>query len=157
MSCVCTIEERSGVGEEHGTVQKERRDKRDCSLEQQSYRCEASANARATLAGAPGPSDASAAAGASSSNAPVAVQRETTRGAVVPEILPHQSQVRQAYNNHYVQLFVAGLICTNFVVSILEKEVDPFERELQQFPQLWVGLDWMFTSLFVFELLVNMN
>ena len=36
-----------------------------------------------------------------------------------------------------------------------KKEVDPFERHLQQFPGLWHGLDMTFTTLFVIELIVN--
>ena len=70
--------------------------------------------------------------------------------------LPGQDTLLKWYEWHVIQISVAMIIVLNFFCTIAEKEVDPFERDLQQFPQLWVGLDWMFTSLFVFELLVNM-
>ena len=70
--------------------------------------------------------------------------------------LPGQATLLKWYEWHVIQISVAMIIVLNFFCTIAEKEIDPFERDLQQFPQLWVGLDWMFTSLFVFELLVNM-
>ena len=37
-----------------------------------------------------------------------------------------------------------------------EKEVDPFPRDLQRYPQVWIIIDHTFTWLFLAELLVNM-
>ena len=52
--------------------------------------------------------------------------------------LPGQATLLKWYEWHVIQISVAIIIVLNFFVTIAEKEVDPFERELQQFPQpLW--------------------
>ena len=69
--------------------------------------------------------------------------------------LPFQESVYDMYNHPYIQLPVAFVIASNFVVTILEKELDPYPVANQQNAQLWKNLDMMFNILFTIELLVN--
>jgi hypothetical protein len=70
--------------------------------------------------------------------------------------LPHQEAVREFYQRGWVQGLVAVLIVGNFIVTVIEKEIDPFEPELQYYEAAWSTIDHIFTWAFVVELLVNM-
>lgn len=70
--------------------------------------------------------------------------------------LPRQKMVRDLYHRNVTQIAVASLIMTNFVCTIVEKEVDPFPDEVKQFRSLWQTLDQVFTWAFVVELAMNM-
>ena len=66
-----------------------------------------------------------------------------------------QAAVRRLYANQYVQLTVAAMIVVNFLCTVAEKEVDPFSRDRQRFPTVWIVIDHGFTWCFVVELLLN--
>lgn len=68
--------------------------------------------------------------------------------------LPYQSAVRWFYGRKLVQIGVAFVIVSNFIVTILEKEYDATMP--QQHEELWLTLDTVFNSLFLVELLINM-
>ena len=72
------------------------------------------------------------------------------------DILPYQSVVKHFYMHGMSQGIVATVIVGNFVVSILEKEYDPYPPDQQINPQLWIVLDNIFNSIFLVELLINM-
>jgi len=67
--------------------------------------------------------------------------------------LPMQVEVRRVYTNPIAVWSVAGFILANFLVSIIEKEVDP---SYIRFPRTWNALDTAFNIIFLIELLVNM-
>ena len=50
---------------------------------------------------------------------------------------------------------VAALILGNFIVNIVEKEIDPYPAELQLYGQSWEDFDKFFNIIFLFELLLN--
>jgi len=70
--------------------------------------------------------------------------------------LPAQLAVKRYYETAVSQWLVAAVIVLNFLVTVAEKEIDPFERSIQQLPVLWLGLDITFTTIFVVELIINM-
>jgi hypothetical protein len=70
--------------------------------------------------------------------------------------LPHQEYVREVYNLPQCQILVALVIVANFVVSMVEKEIDPYPEELQFYHPTWFALDQIFTWTFLLELFVNM-
>ena len=71
-------------------------------------------------------------------------------------VLPMQDAMREFYERQSVQVVVAVLIVLNFCATIAEKEIDPYPRDLQVWPELWHALDMSFTLCFVVELLFNM-
>ena len=79
--------------------------------------------------------------------------RSSIRGKNKP--LPGQAAVRALYLHPAVVWSVAGVIIANFVVNILEKELDP-DVNFLQYPQTWENLDIAFNVIFLIELLVNM-
>ena len=70
--------------------------------------------------------------------------------------MPLQSTVRKFYSHNYVQGAVASVIIGNFIVTILEKEIDPYSADLQVYRVEWQALDDIFNSIFLIELLINM-
>ena len=99
--------------------------------------------------------------GGSRSNAPaqkkISVSEGTTETRKPLGFLPWpQETVKRFYNRGIVQGFVAAVICGNFVVTILEKEYDPYPPELQRWNPTWVALDYTFNIIFLVELMVNM-
>lgn len=68
----------------------------------------------------------------------------------------HQQTVKIAYEAGSVQRAVALLIVTNFLLTIIEKEIDPFEPHLQFYYPMWRAVDTFFTWTFVAELAFNM-
>jgi hypothetical protein len=49
---------------------------------------------------------------------------------------------------------VALIIMANFVINIVEKEIDPDANDLQ-YPGFWYGADTFFNIIFIFELWAN--
>ena len=108
------------------------------------------ANQRA-LSGATGPPAAAPAAAPA-----VAQQAELEKRPFGLEFMPLQSTVRKFYSHNYVQGAVASVIIGNFIVTILEKEIDPYSADLQVYRVEWQALDDIFNSIFLIELLINM-
>ena len=71
-------------------------------------------------------------------------------------MLPYQDQVRALYQSSPVQMTIACVITANFIVSICEKEIDPYPPPFKQYPTLWAMMDDMFNTIFLLELLVNL-
>eukprot|EP00322_Chrysochromulina_rotalis_P010563 CAMPEP_0115848002 /NCGR_PEP_ID=MMETSP0287-20121206/10686_1 /TAXON_ID=412157 /ORGANISM="Chrysochromulina rotalis, Strain UIO044" /LENGTH=472 /DNA_ID=CAMNT_0003301879 /DNA_START=83 /DNA_END=1501 /DNA_ORIENTATION=- len=69
--------------------------------------------------------------------------------------LPLQKEVRKFYCNPIIVWTVASIIIANFVVNILEKEIDP-DLLAPKYPSTWENLDLAFNIIFLVELLVNM-
>jgi len=69
--------------------------------------------------------------------------------------LPYQKPIRKLYVQPAVMFGVAFVIVANFVVNIVEKEVDPDTDNLS-YESLWDGLDLLFNIIFLIELIVNM-
>lgn len=67
----------------------------------------------------------------------------------------YQERVYEFYSAANVQWFVAGLIMTNFLVNIINCEMDPFGRH-PDYKHIWPILEDLFNWLFLIELLVNM-
>jgi hypothetical protein len=61
----------------------------------------------------------------------------------------------QAYHHPKVQATVAAMIIINFMVTIVEKEIDAFPPDLQHNRSTWVTLDRLFTVIFGAELVLN--
>ena len=60
--------------------------------------------------------------------------------------LPYQDKVREVYNHGLVVTMVAGCIVANFLVNIIEKEIDP---SATLYTQLWLDLDLAFNIIFL--------
>ena len=67
--------------------------------------------------------------------------------------LPRQEQMIYLYNNPTVVFSVAAIILGNFLVNIIEKEMDPMGN---LYTGTWAALDLVFNIVFLFELLLNM-
>ena len=72
------------------------------------------------------------------------------------ELLPHQARVHAFYRLNVVQIPIACAIVGNFLVIILEKEIDPYPVEIQRYAPTWFALDVVFNIIFLLELIVNM-
>jgi len=69
--------------------------------------------------------------------------------------LPAQHEVWQAYRHKYTVGFVAACIVGNFLINIIEKEIDPNPNDLK-FGPFWAACDFTFNIIFVVELWANM-
>ena len=69
--------------------------------------------------------------------------------------LPFQREVRRYYCHPIVVWTVAGIIIANFIVNIVEKEIDA-DRSHLKYASFWDGADTVFNVLFLVELLWNM-
>ena len=69
--------------------------------------------------------------------------------------LPYQREVRRYYTNPIVVWSVASIILANFIVNIVEKEIDADTSHLK-YASFWDGADTVFNLLFLGELLWNM-
>jgi len=69
---------------------------------------------------------------------------------------PHQLSVYRLYNTMVVQGLVACIIVANFLVTIAEKEWDPYKPEMQRYRDTWRACEYTFNSLFAVELVLNM-
>jgi len=69
--------------------------------------------------------------------------------------LPYQDQVFYIYNNNWVVGFVASIIIANFVINIVEKEIDPDPENLK-YGEFWATMDTVFNCIFIVELIANM-
>jgi hypothetical protein len=67
-----------------------------------------------------------------------------------------QHTVFRYYYHAYTQWTVAFFITSNFLCTILEKEIDPYSPEQQQYRETWESLDVTFNCIFLAELLVNL-
>ena len=67
----------------------------------------------------------------------------------------HQLAVYRFYNRQSVQIAVAAIIVTNFIVTITEKEIDPFPTAQKKYADLWKVADLTFNVLFALELCLN--
>jgi len=68
---------------------------------------------------------------------------------------PKQKEVRAFYLRPLCVWSVAFVICANFVVNILEKEIDA-DLAAPRYTSTWEALDLGFNIIFLFELLLNM-
>ena len=68
--------------------------------------------------------------------------------------LPFQDAVYDFYNHPITAGSVATIIIANFVINIVEKEIDPDPNNLQ-FHEFWHGADNFFNIIFIFELWAN--
>ena len=83
-------------------------------------------------------------------------QQPKKKRPVEPEyVLPYQEPIFKAYTHASAQWLVAFIIISNFVVTITEKEIDPYPPELQFHRERWEVLDRMFTVIFLVELIIN--
>ena len=69
--------------------------------------------------------------------------------------LPWQAKVRSIYMHPICVWVVAGFIVGNFVVNIVEKEIDPDINDIK-FAATWDQLDVIFNIVFLIELLMNL-
>jgi len=69
--------------------------------------------------------------------------------------LPGQDRVFYFYNKKIVAFFVAFCIMGNFVVNILEKQIDPNHNN-QKYGTFWYSADYVFNIIFLVELWLNM-
>ena len=68
--------------------------------------------------------------------------------------LPFQEAVHDFYKHPVTAGAVALIIMANFVINIVEKEIDPDANDLQ-YPGFWYGADTFFNIIFIFELWAN--
>ena len=76
------------------------------------------------------------------------------RGAV--EWLPYRKGVKQFYQGRLTQMVVSVVILFNFVSNIVQKEIDPYAPEAQQYAQTWQNIDDVCAILFMVELVINL-
>jgi len=69
--------------------------------------------------------------------------------------LPYQDEICRLYNNEIVVTLVALVIVANFVVNIVEKEIDPNPND-PKYPDFWNACDMTFNIIFMVELAANM-
>jgi hypothetical protein len=69
--------------------------------------------------------------------------------------LPLQDRILHIYHNKCVALFVALCIVGNFLINILEKQIDPDPNNLQH-EHIWANCDLGFNIIFLIELWANM-
>ena len=74
---------------------------------------------------------------------------------IIPNTLPYQQHVKEFYTSTNLQVLVAVIITANFVVTIVEREIDPYAKDHQQHAGLWRALSNMFNCLFLVELIIN--
>jgi len=70
--------------------------------------------------------------------------------------LPFQDEVQAFYFNPVVVMLVAGCIIGNFLINIVEKEIDPNPLHPEYNEDLWNGFDTVFNIIFDVELILNM-
>ena len=71
--------------------------------------------------------------------------------------LPHRERVKEFYDWKPVQYLVASVILLNFLVIVVEKEIDPYPEEIyKRFPATWQTLDDLCNIFFMLELAVNL-
>jgi hypothetical protein len=68
--------------------------------------------------------------------------------------LPFQEAVHDFYKHPVTAGAVALIIMANFVINIVEKEIDPDANDLL-YPGFWYGADTFFNIIFIFELWAN--
>jgi len=68
---------------------------------------------------------------------------------------PKQQQVYDFYQSTHTQIFVAVLIGANFLVNVIQKEIDPYPEEYRRYRQLWQDLEDAFNVIFLIELILN--
>ena len=67
--------------------------------------------------------------------------------------LPYQRQAIRIYNSQILSTIFAVFIMANFVINILEKEIDPTG---ETYAEYWTAFDNFFTIVFLVELVMNM-
>ena len=87
-------------------------------------------------------------------------KRDTSAWFVVEEKVPFQTRVNKIYESTVFTWSVASLIIGNFVVNMIESEIDPGVTVdgslMKNLKPLWDGFDVFFNIIFLIELLVNM-
>jgi len=68
-------------------------------------------------------------------------------------IFKFQVEAALLYSHIRVQVFVAGLICANFLTNIAEKQFDPFK---DKYRYTWDVFDYGYNMVFLIELILNM-
>ena len=87
----------------------------------------------------------------SEATADVELRKKTCLGRLSLRLL--QPQVRRAYLNRRVQIFIAVMIAGNFVSNVVEKQIDPWG---DKFPDEWYLIETAWNVLFILELIWNM-
>lgn len=98
--------------------------------------------------------------------------REHQTGRQGVDILPNQQHVKWFYEHEKVQQVIAGIIVLNFIVSILQREIDPFSegdprliekdadsaiaKDHQLYFGVWHATNLVFNIIFIIELVINM-
>lgn len=67
--------------------------------------------------------------------------------------LPYQRQAIRIYNSQILSTIFAVFIMANFVINIIEKEIDPTG---ETYAEYWTAFDNFFTIVFLVELVMNM-
>ena len=70
--------------------------------------------------------------------------------------LPYNAEIKSLYERPATQWAVACVIVVNFIVIIIEKEIDPYKKSHQAEPALWATIDNVCNVIFLVELLVNL-
>jgi len=69
--------------------------------------------------------------------------------------IPFQDKVLFWYNNKIVVTVVACCIVGNFIINILEKQIDP-DPNKPKYESFWAAADFVFNLIFIVELAMNM-
>jgi len=70
-----------------------------------------------------------------------------------PNRLPFQQRVLGFYTHPIIAWGVASIIIFNFLINIIEKEIDPIGSK---YPEVWAAFELIFNIIFLLELLLNM-
>jgi len=97
--------------------------------------------------------------------APAAESMRVGEAVEKKEKLPHQARVRELYTRQSTQMAVAVLIGLNFLINVLEKELDPasmfgdsvgLSTGPTKYPAVWSAFEDTFNIIFLIELIVNL-
>jgi hypothetical protein len=67
----------------------------------------------------------------------------------------YKVQAQEFYKHTYTEIFVAGLIVSNFVINMTEKSIDPDPKD-RRYDVVWVIFEYFYNIAFTIELAVNM-
>ena len=73
-----------------------------------------------------------------------------------PWNLPHREELKEIYENKFLQGFIAVVIVVNFLAIVVEKEIDPYEPEFQSHYGTWSAIDTTCSIIFILELALNL-
>jgi hypothetical protein len=70
--------------------------------------------------------------------------------------LPFGHEARHLYESHLVTYGVAVTIVLNFLIIIVQNDIDPYQPELRRHQDFWKAVDSTCNVIFLFELLLNL-